>query len=142
MSPAFPTRRRAEQLDALLDGTATKAPTGELATLLAVVERVRAVPEVAPRAEFAASLRERLMAEAPAALATAARDNARDQETTARLTVRRTPSARSRERRIGVAVAAFSIVGATAASAVASQGALPGDTLYPVKRLIEDTQTS
>jgi hypothetical protein len=136
MSPAFPSRRAA-QFDALLDGTRTAAPSAELAELLAVAEGLRAVPEVAPRAEFAASLRERLMAEAPEALATPASVD------TARLTVgRRTPSKTSRERRIGVAIAAFSLVGASAATAVASQGSLPGDTLYPVKRLIEDARTS
>jgi hypothetical protein len=137
MSPAFTTRRRAEQFDALLDGTLAVAPPAGLAGLLALVDQVRAVPEVAPRAEFAASLRARLMAEAPDALAAAAVTDA------SRLTVgRRTPSRVSRERRISVAVAAFSLVGASAASAVASQGALPGDTLYPVKRLIEDARTS
>jgi hypothetical protein len=41
-----------------------------------------------------------------------------------------------------VAAAALSIVGATGASAVASQGSAPGDTLYPVKRLIEDAKVS
>jgi hypothetical protein len=141
MSPALPARRRAEQFDALLDGRSTQEPSAELAGLLAVAEQIRSLPEVAPRAEFAASLRERLMTEAPAALTAA--PGAGGSRDDSRLTVaRRRPSSRSRERRIGVAIAAFSLVGATAASAVASQGALPGDTLYPVKRLIEDARTS
>jgi hypothetical protein len=141
MSPAFPTRRRAEEFDALLAGELTEAPSAELAALLEVVDQVRALPEITPRAEFAASLRERLMAEAPAALAAPATATA--EEPTTRLSVgRRTPSKSSRERRIALAIAAFSVVGATTASAVASQGALPGDTLYPVKRLIEDARTS
>ena len=135
MSPAFPTRRRAEQFDALLDGRPTEAPSQELADLLALVGQVRSVPEVAPRPEFAASLRERLMAEAPAALAAGAAD------TTSRLTVGHPAPSRPRnDRRLAVAAAALSIVGATGASAFASQGALPGDTLYPVKRLIEDAR--
>jgi hypothetical protein len=138
MSPAFP-RRRAEQFDALLEGNPTETPSGEMARLLALVEDVRGVPDVAPRADFAASLRERLMAEAPTALAVPAEQSS--DEKARRLTVApRTKT--SHERRIGVAIAAFSIVGATAASAVASQGSLPGDTLYPVKRLIEDARTS
>lgn len=143
MRAAFPARRRAEDFDALLDGTFEGSPSPELAELVDVVASVRSVPEVAPRAEFAADLRERLMAAAPDAMAAGAADTSSD--TAARLTVgRRTPgrTRRSRERRIGVAIAAFSLVGATTASAVASQGALPGDTLYPVKRLIEDARTT
>jgi hypothetical protein len=141
MSPAFSTRRRAEQFGALLEGTLTEAPSAELAALAALADQVRAVPEVSPRAEFTASLRERLMAEAPSALAVPAADPAA--ERAARLTVaHRPPAAKRRERRLAVALAAASIVGATGASAVASQGALPGDTLYPVKRLLEDARTS
>jgi len=138
MSPAFSTRRRAEQLDALLDGRLTEAPSAELASLLALADGLRAVPEVTPRAEFAADLRERLMAEAPAALAVAAPDGG------SRLSVGHShaPTRTRRERRLAVAIAAASIVGATGASAVASQGALPGDTLYPVKRLVEDARTT
>jgi len=147
MSPAFPSRRRADQFDALVEGTLTQAPTAELAGLLALTEGLRAEPAVAPRADFAASLRERLMEAAPEALATPATGpataRAADANAAGRLTVgHRTPSKTSRERRIGVAIAAFSIVGATAVSAVASQGSLPGDALYPVKRLIEDARTS
>lgn len=141
MNPAFPRRRQAEQLDALLEGTSSSSPSAELAELLALAEQLRAVPAVAPRPEFAAGLRERLMAEAPSALAVAAPDA--PDASADRLTVgHRARSTTSRERRISVAIAAFSIVGATTASAVASQSALPGDTLYPVKRLIEDARTS
>lgn len=136
MSPAFPSRRRAEQFEALLEGTVAEAPTAELAELLALAGELRALPEVAPRPEFAAALRERLMSEAPAALAAGV-------STKERLTVgRRTPGAARRERRIGLALAAFSLVGATTASAVAAQSSLPGDTLYPVKRLLEDARTT
>ncbi|GAA1954562.1 hypothetical protein GCM10009798_12200 [Nocardioides panacihumi] len=141
MSPAFPNRRRADQFDALVEGTLTQAPSAELAELAALAEGLRAAPEVTPRADFAASLRERLMEAAPEALASPA--GPATEHAAGRLTVaHRTPSKTSRERRIGVAIAAFSIVGATAVSAVASQGSLPGDTLYPVKRLIEDARTS
>ncbi|GAB7005898.1 hypothetical protein JCM18899A_33710 [Nocardioides sp. AN3] len=144
MTPAFGSRRRAEQLDALLEGRLTEAPSAELGALAALVDEVRSLPEVTPRAEFAASLRDRLMAEAPQALAIAPTDSS---AASARLTVGgRTaatrPARTSRERRIGVAIAAFSLVGATGVSAMASQGSLPGDTLYPVKRLIEDARAS
>src|SRR6476661_4903143 len=117
MSPAFPSRRRADQFDALVEGTLTQAPTAELAGLLALTEGLRAEPAVAPRADFAASLRERLMEAAPEAPATPAGPataSAADANAAGRLTVgHRTPSKTSRERRIGVAIAAFSIVGAT-----------------------------
>jgi hypothetical protein len=138
MSPAFSTRRRAEQFDTLLDGGPGAAPTEELARLLALADGLRAVAPVEPRADFAASLRERLMAEAPEALARPAAD-----DTTAKLTIgHRTPTTKRRERRLAVAIGAVSLVAATGASAVASQGALPGDTLYPVKRLVEDARSS
>lgn len=39
------------------------------------------------------------------------------------------------------AVGGFAIVSATASMAVAAQSALPGDTLYPLKRAIENAQT-
>ncbi|MDO9496630.1 MAG: DUF5667 domain-containing protein, partial [Nocardioides sp.] len=73
----------------------------------------------------------RLMLAADAALAPAT-----DAELKARLTVapRRTP----RERRIAVAMGGFAIVGATTSMAVAAQTALPGDTLYPLKRALEN----
>ncbi|SFC21179.1 hypothetical protein SAMN04487968_104258 [Nocardioides terrae] len=141
MSPAFSTRRRAEQFDALLDGRLTEAPSAQLASLLALADGLRAVPQLAPRAEFTASLRERLMAEAPTALAVTAPDGASDANS--RLSVgHHAPGKPRRERRLAVALAAVSIVGATGTSAVASQGALPGDTLYPVKRLVEDVRTT
>lgn len=147
MSPAFGSRRRAEEFDALLEGTLTQPSSAELRDLVAFAERVWALPEIEPRRDFADDLRARLMAEAPAALAfarPAGADTERIEriERIERLTVRRSPSAPRRERRLAVAIAAFSVVGATAASAMASQGALPGDTLYPVKRLVENAQTS
>lgn len=141
MSPAFGSRRRAEEFDALLEGTLTQPSSAELRDLVAFAERVWTLPEIEPRRDFADDLRARLMAEAPAALAFA-RPAGADSERVERLTVRRSPAAPRRERRLAVAIAAFSVVGATAASAMASQGALPGDTLYPVKRLVENAQTS
>jgi hypothetical protein len=43
-----------------------------------------------------------------------------------------------RQRKLAVAFAAMAIVGGTAGAAAASQTALPGDSLYPVKRAVEN----
>lgn len=128
MSPAF-TRVRAERFDALVSSGQSSETYAEL---LSLVGALRDVTPVEPRAEFAASLREQLMAAAPAAMATAVRDHA---------VPRKTAPRRQHERRISVAIGAVAIVGATTASAIASNNALPGDTLYPIKRAIETIQT-
>lgn len=143
MTPAFPARRRAEQFDSLVEAAASGRPVdaavpAELAELLSVATALREAPVVAPRPEFSASLRERLMAAAPQEL-TAAREAA-DRATVSRLTVRQS-SQRIRDRRLSAAVGALAVVGASTSMAVASQAALPGDTLYPIKRTIEDVRT-
>ncbi|MFT4289209.1 DUF5667 domain-containing protein [Nocardioides sp.] len=144
MSPAFSSRRRADQFDALLRGTLDEAPAPELAALASLAGEIRALPEIAPRPAFAASLRERLMAEAAVALAEPPAEDAAADNLTRKLTVGHadTSTRARRERRIAIAIAAFSVVGAATGTAAASQGSLPGDTLYPVKRLIEDAHTS
>ncbi len=63
---------------------------------------------------------------------------ARERDDVARLTIK--PRRTRRERRVGIALGAVAIIGATTSMAVASQGAIPGDALYPVKRAIENTQ--
>lgn len=128
MSPAF-RRARADKFDALVSSGHT---SDEFAGLLTLVGALRDVAPVEPRAEFAAGLREQLMAAAPAAMATAARDHAVPHKAAPR---------RRHERRVSVAIGALAIVGATTASAIASSSALPGDTLYPIKRAIETIQT-
>lgn len=141
MTPAFPARRRAEQFDSLVEATlagrtpSTDAPA-DLAELVSVATSLREAPRVAPRPEFSAELRERLMAAAAQEMAASSTADA----TVARLTVRQ-PSQRTRDRRLSAAVGALAVVGATTSMAVASQGALPGDTLYPIKRTIEDVRT-
>jgi hypothetical protein len=146
MSPAFPARRRADEFDRLAesastDGDAATLTAGsELQHLAALATSLREVPEVAPRADFSASLRERLMAAAATELtATAATEQTDTEE---RLTVRR-PAARTgrRQRRLTAAIAALAVVGATTGTALAAQNALPGDTLYPVKRAIEGVRS-
>ncbi len=90
---------------------------------------LREAPAPEPRPEFVADLRERLMAAADTLLVPS------DE---ARLTL---PARRpARERKIIAAVAGVAIVGSSASMAVAAQSALPGDALYPVKRIIEDVQ--
>ncbi|MDP2772372.1 MAG: DUF5667 domain-containing protein [Nocardioides sp.] len=132
MTPAFTARKRAEEFNSLVEGSSTSELTrARYVDVLEVVEAMRHAAPVEARPEFVASLRERLMLAADAALAPAT-----DAEVKARLTVapRRTP----RERRIAVALGGFAIVGATTSMAVAAQTALPGDTLYPLKRALEN----
>lgn len=135
MSPVYSPRRRADEFDALVEGRARGAgPRHE--ELLELVGALRGLPEVTPRPDFVADLRVRLMAEAPTALAEAGPSLSLGSD---RLTV---PERRvRRERRIAAAVGGFAVVGATTSMAVASQSALPGDVLYPVKRAIENAHT-
>jgi PKD repeat protein len=126
------TRDARDFADAL-DGAG--APSSrEIASLIAVAERLcEAAATVQPPAAFRASFRTTLVAEAATVL-TAARPataRARRQPVLLALTARR---------RIAIVAAplvtALGLVGMTAASA----SALPGDTLYPVKRGIENTE--
>jgi hypothetical protein len=124
-------QRRADQFDALVEGISTADPRDARdVDLLELVGAMRGVPAVTARPEFVASLRERLMAEADTALVPA---------DVSRLTL---PARRTgRERRLAAVVGGIAIVGATTSLAVASQSALPGDSLYPVKRVIEHAHT-
>ena len=135
MSPVFTARRRAEEFHSLLDGTTDEQVDARYAELVRVVGRMREVPEVSARPAFVADLRERLMAEAETAL---------DPQlgVASKLTVvPRDPAARRRDRRVAAAVAGLALVGTSAGMAVAAQSALPGDTLYPLKRVMEDAET-
>lgn len=135
MSPAFSTRRRAERFDALVSDPAHLGAAGSSAERewLRVVEELRSVPAVAPRPEFSADLRERLMVEAESALVTLDPAEAR---------LRMPARSRSRDRRIATVVGGAALLGATTSMAVAAQTALPGDSLYPVKRALEEAETS
>ncbi|WP_205472075.1 DUF5667 domain-containing protein [Nocardioides sp. SYSU D00038] len=136
MSPVHPARRRAERFDGLVEGDSTRAVDARTQELLELVGALRAVPEPQPRPEFVADLRERLMTAAATELSPQA-------VTEARLTLPpRSTGQRARDRRIAVALGGFALVGATTSMAVAAQGALPGDTLYPLKRAIENVQTN
>ena len=134
MTWGFPAQRRADEFDALVEGSSTAGPAADRATrdsdLLELVGALRATPEVHARPEFVADLRAELMAAAETALVPA---------DTSRL---RLPDRQPRrERRLAAVVGGIAIVGATTSVAVASQSALPGETLYPIKRIIEGAQT-
>jgi hypothetical protein len=143
MTVPFAARRRAEEFDDLVNGASPAArssldrrDTERFADLLAVVDDLRAVPQVAPRPEFTASLRERLMTEAQTVLVA---QGVRGREEEARLVLPVRP--RTRDRRLATLLGGAALIGATTSMAVAAQTALPGDSLYPVKRAIEDVRT-
>ncbi len=138
MTPLFPARRRAEHFDSLVEGGRRDDVDRATAELLEVVGALRSAPESQPRPAFVADLREQLMAAAQTEL-TPVPLAARQRDDVARLTIK--PTRTRRERRLGVALGAVAIIGASTSMAVASQGAIPGDALYPVKRAIENTQS-
>lgn len=122
MTSLFTVRRRADELDAVLEGRRDLV-SEELRPLVGVATALREhATTAAPRPEFSVELRARLMAEAERAT---------------------TPGAplvlppRRRERRIAVAASVAVILGGSAGVAAAAQDALPGEALYPLKRGIE-----
>ncbi|MGB0099618.1 MAG: DUF5667 domain-containing protein [Nocardioides sp.] len=128
MTWGLAAQRRADEFEALVEGR-TSADVDRAtrdAELLELVGALRSTPEIHARPEFVTELREQLMAEAATALAPA--DVSR-----LRLPERRP----HRERRLAAVVGGIAIVGATTSVAIASQSALPGDSLYPIKRAIE-----
>lgn len=135
MTSAFSARRRADEFEALLTqrpGTPlTDREAARYAELVALVSDLRALPEVAPRAEFVGSLRERLMAEADTVLV-------RQPPAPQRLAMPSTT--RPRDRRLATLLGGAALVGATATMALAAQTSLPGESLYGVKRGIESAQ--
>ena len=130
MTSLIGARRRAEEFDAALRSRTPASSSPELDSLLSVVDALRAHEAPAPRADFSARLREQLMAEAA--------------QTLSPVTPLALPPRRrgTRERRLTVAASAFVLIGGTAGMAAAAQNAAPGDTLYPLKRGIEDVQRS
>jgi hypothetical protein len=126
-----PGQRAAEEFDSVLGGRATQDVAERYGQLVATVQVLSDQPLVTPRAEFAADLRSRLMIAAETDLVPAPP------------VVRRAPASRSqRNRRLGSAAAALVIVGGSAGMAAAASGALPGDSLYPIKRGIEQVTTA
>ncbi|MBD8870834.1 DUF5667 domain-containing protein [Nocardioides donggukensis] len=135
MTPVLPARRRAEEFAARIDGGTPGPVDAERpdrhADLVALVQAMRAAPAPTPRPDFVADLRSRLLVEADLVL---------DQVDT-RLSLPSTSRTR-RDRRFAVAAGAIALVGAGSSIAVASQSALPGDALYPIKRALETAQTT
>ena len=135
MTAPFSARRRADEFEALLSRDPTTASSGtgtdRYADLLEVVADLRAVPPATARPEFVASLRDRLMAEADTALV-------RQPPAPSRLAM--PASSRTRQRRIGALLGGAALEGSAATMAVAAQTALPGESLYGVKRGIESAQ--
>jgi len=137
MSPVFAARRRAEEFQAMLEGTASvEGSDDRLRELYELVGQLRETPQVVARPEFVAELREQLVDEARSAARTG-----KGADVAARLTLARSTRERRRERRLAAAVGGLALVGASTGMAVASQSALPGDPLYPLKRAIENAQT-
>jgi hypothetical protein len=131
VTSVMPARRRAERFNAWVEGNTPGALID--ARFVEVVAALRSVESPAPRPDFAADLRERLMAAADTDLVRTERN----------LTVPTSlaPTQRRHHRRVAVAASALVVVGATASMSMAAQHALPGDTLYPIKRALENAQT-
>ena len=132
MSPVYASKRRADEFQALVEHQRpNETADAQLGDLLVLVESLRDVEPVMPRADFSSSLRERLMAAAETELVPGS--------PAAKLAM--PPRRTKRERRIAAAVGGLALVGASTGLAAAAQTALPGDALYPLKRAIENAQT-
>jgi hypothetical protein len=136
MTPVFGARRRAEEFHSLVEDTSTGGlHDARYADFLDIVASLRDTPAAQPRPEFVSGLRERLMIEAETVLV------ASDAEARLTLPSRQKSRRPARERRIAAAAVGVAMVGATTSMAMAAQSALPGDTLYPLKQLLEGAQT-
>jgi hypothetical protein len=131
MSTLFALRRQAEEFAALVDAPGgSSAPAGPTQPLLAVVHELRRqgrLDAVTARPEFVASLRDRLLAEAGTVLPQPALSPAPRQRRHA-----------GPQRRLAFATSVAVLVAGSAGMAAAAQRALPGEALYPVKRVIEE----
>ena len=130
MTSVIPARRRAEEFAALVDGGGDAAGTRH-DDLVELVTALRGTPLVAPRPEFVTELRAALMAEAEVALSSVDSRLALPAHTRTR-----------RDRRFAIAAGTVALIGAGSSMAVAAQDALPGDALYPIKRVIEGAQST
>jgi hypothetical protein len=130
MSPVFASRRRAEEFASLVEGSPAGTPRdARYAEFLSIIEGLRDVPDPEPRPEFVATLREQLMASADTLLVPAQPERLR--------LPARSPS---RDRKLAAAIGGFAVVGASTSMALAAQSALPGEMLYPLKRVIENAE--
>lgn len=131
-------RRRAEDFAAVIDGSTPLDPHADMRAFLAIVEQLRGLEQPRLRDDFSADLRSQLMTEAPTALTTAEPDSDRTLVPSAPFD----PSTSRRRRAASVAAVVCVTLGSGAGVAAASQSALPGDTLYPLKRGLERIQVA
>lgn len=139
MSPVSPARRRAEEFASLLEARdlaplADRDSAAAHADALEVVAALRAIVAPQPSAAYVEELRSNLLAAADTLLApTAARPTL----------VGQVSGAPQRHRRkLSVAIGTLAVLGSTTGVAMAAQSALPGESLYPIKRILESAQTS
>jgi hypothetical protein len=140
MSPVFATRRRAEEFNTLVEAELAglhERGDSRYADVLSLVEQLRALEPPAPRPDFTATLREQLLEAADTLLVPA--EVAAEQAAVDRLAL--PPRRTTRDRLVAAAVGAVAVVGAGTSIAVAAQSALPGEMLYPVKRVLESAET-
>lgn len=142
-------RRRAEEFDAAVDGLTTptdgrggaagplRLASPELEPLVMVVRRMQALPTPAMRPDFDTELRSQLVS-AYAERVQAEQPVTRPPLALAQVGTLERP--RPRQRRLSVLAAAGVLAVTATGTAFASQSALPGDPLYPVKRSIEAVQ--
>lgn len=132
MTTVFSVRRRAEEFNTLVEDTsAGGSRDARLTDFLDLVAMMRDLAPVEPSPEFTMTLREQLMDAAETLLLPSA--------DTQRLTL--PPRRTARDKRIAALVGGFAIVGASTSLAVAASTALPGEMLYPLKRVLENAET-
>jgi hypothetical protein len=122
----------------------------ELMEAVELVGRLRTAGAVAPRPEFSAELRHRLLQQAAARAATTtptvlrstpdSSDEPPREDVDASVTEFR--HRRGRRIRLVASTAALVLLGGGIGSAAAAQQAMPGDTLYGMKRSIENVSTN
>lgn len=156
MSDLHRARARAEAFAHAVDhGPRHSTRLGDDHELLEAVElagRLRTAGAVAPRPEFSAELRHRLLEQAAARSATTATsltvhsapDDSDDPPGSEDVGASVTDIRRRQGRRIRLvaSTAALVLLGGGIGSAAAAQQAMPGDTLYGMKRSIENVATN
>lgn len=128
-------RRRAEEFETALESRQLPADAAsDTRAFFELVSTLRELQTPAPRPEFVSSLRTRLVTEAPSALREATSAGV------ARPATISFDRSRGRRRVLSVAATTCILAGTSVGVAAASQSALPGETLYPVKRGIEQLE--
>lgn len=155
MSDLHRARARAEQFAHAVDHgprhSSRHSDDPELVECVELVGRLRTVGAVAPRPEFSAELRHRLLEQAAARAATSTPtvvrstpDSSDDppggEDVDASVTDIR--HRHGRRIRLVASTAALVLLGGGIGSAAAAQQAMPGDTLYGMKRSIENVSTN